>query len=102
LPDIDISTDQARLLLPEDSRSIGLNLGFGQQYASDYSRTARLYADGGISYSSDSGVGYNWLLGVAGSVIGSDHLTAFMGRSWGGSQNLLDTRALGVKYKLHF
>ena len=63
---------------------------------------ADLCADGGISYSSDSGVGYNWLLGVAGSVIGSDHLTAFMGRSWGGSQNLLDTRALGVKYKLHF
>ena len=102
LPDVSISKDQARLLLPEDSRSIGLNLGFGQQYATDYTRAARLYGDGGVSYSADSGVGYNWLLGVAGSVVGNDHLTAFMGRNWGGSQNPLDTRSVGLKYKLHF
>lgn len=102
LPEVVISPEQARLLLPEDSRSIGLNLGFGQQYASDYTRAARLYGDGGVSYSADSGVGYNWLLGVAGSVLGNDHLTAFIGRNWGGSQNALDTRSLGVKYKLNF
>lgn len=100
VPELELSDDQSRLLIPEDSRSIGLNLGFGQQYADDYTRAARLFGDAGISRSRGAGTGYNWLLGIAGSVAGNDHLSAWLGRNWGGSQNALDSRSIGLKYKL--
>lgn len=102
LPELALPDDQQRLLLPEDSRSIGVNLGFGQQFASDYSRAARLFGDVGISHSPSTGVGYNWLLGIAGSALGNDHLSLWAGRSWGGTQNALDSGALGIKYKLFY
>ena len=46
----------------------------------------RLFGDVGISHSPSTGVGYNWLLGIAGSALGNDHLSLWAGRSWGGTR----------------
>lgn len=102
LPDIALPDDQARLMVPENNRSLGFNLGFGQQFASDYSRAARPFGDIGVSHSPSAGVGYNWLLGIAGSLLGNDHLSLWASRSWGGGQNALDSGELGIKYKLFY
>ncbi|MEW9900735.1 tetratricopeptide repeat protein [Chitinivorax sp. PXF-14] len=97
----DPETDTPRLL-PDDSSAVGLNIGFGQAYLNDYTRGWRPIADIGLNHSPQAGRGYNWLLGMAGSVLGHDHLAVFARNSHGGSGPTADSGALGLHYWLAY
>ncbi len=98
LPDDELD----RWLLPTDSSAIGLNIGFGQQYADDYTRAMRPYGDIGVSRSRNADLGYNWLLGIAGSVTGTDHLSAWFSGSRTRNSITPDSSTIGLTYTLNY
>ena len=73
------------------------------RYEEEYSRTLRPYASASRTWHSRLGPGYELRVGVAGSVIGGDHL----GLTWGMSKSGLQlqqglNRNLAFSYRLHF
>lgn len=99
--------------LPPDYSYYSLNIGFGLALLGDrrlwgrftpdpYSRAWRPFADAGVSYSSELGTGYNFVLGAGGSVAGSDHLSLYFLRSDGGAGSFVTIREVGIRYQLFF
>ncbi|MFN3544343.1 MAG: tetratricopeptide repeat protein [Thiobacillus sp.] len=88
--------------LPQNFAAYGINFGFGENVRRDYSRAWRPYLDLGIGRNSVTGLTWNWLAGVAGSVIGGDHLTAYLGGAGGGQASAGRAIEAGVHYTYFF
>ena len=101
------STDAASYFIPQDSRTVGAcvsmgdNLG-GMSLQTDYSRAWRPYTDLCLRNNNVTGDGYSALLGLAGSVFGTDHLSL----QWQGSDNATpgtsSIRTFSVRYRHYF
>ncbi|ABM31639.1 tetratricopeptide repeat protein [Paracidovorax citrulli] len=89
--------------LPESFTYYGLQVSTNMRYEEEYSRTLRPYASASRTWHSRLGPGYEVRLGMAGSVLGGDHL----GLTWGLSKSGLQlqqglNRSLLFSYRLHF
>lgn len=77
-------------------------IGFGQALRETYTRGVRAFADANVSYNTVIGSGYGVVAGLAGSVIGSDHLALGVGRSRGGATANTNYAEVFLRYRLHF
>lgn len=98
----DGSIPPGSFFLPQSFKLQGLNFGIGNALREGYTRALRPYADFGRSYNSLSGNGYNWLLGAAGSVLGTDRLSLYLSRSRGGGGTNIEVREFGLRYQYFF
>lgn len=88
--------------LPDNFRFYGIELSSNMRYAQDYSRALRPFASISRTWHSRLGPGYGVRLGMAGSVLGADHLSLSWGQSQSGIQSQDTTRDLQLTYRLHF
>lgn len=88
--------------LPENFRFYGVHLSTNMRFEQEYTRALRPYAMVSRTWHSDLGPGYGLRLGVAGNVLGPDHLSLTWAMSKSGAQSLGHTRSLQVNYRLHF
>lgn len=88
--------------LPESFSFYGLQVSTNMRYEQEYTRALLPFATASRTWHSVLGPGYELRLGMAGSVLGSDHL----GLSWGVGKSGLQlqglTRSLLFTYRLHF
>lgn len=68
-------------ILPASFGRIGFTLGYGLVYQDEYTRAWRPFGSGSIGHHSINGLETGWQLGVAGSVLGNDHLSVYGGQS---------------------
>ena len=90
-------------LLPADANVYGLCFGFGGAYQRAYTQAWRPYFDYCATHSNQGGQGYSALLGIAGSIVGHDHFTVYLGQGIGGANfaNGL-TREVTLRYRYYF
>ena len=88
--------------LPESFQYYGLRASTNMRYEQDYTRALRPYASVSLTRHSLLGMGYDLHLGLAGSVLGPDHLRLSFGLSKSGVQSLGLIRLLDLSYRLHF
>ena len=88
--------------LPESFQFYGLRLSTNMRYEQDYTRALRPYASLSLTRHSQLGMGYDLRLGLAGSLLGADHLRLSYGLGKSGVQSLGLTRILELSYRLHF
>lgn len=88
--------------LPENFRYYGIRLSTNTRFEREYTRAWRPYASVARTWNSFSGNGYELFAGVAGSVLGADHLHLGWSLSRGsrGAEGL--TRQFGLYYRLHY
>ena len=99
--------DAGSYFLPAGSTTQGVCSTYGENIAGQglrdvYSRDWRPYLDLCKTKNSINGNGYSGVLGVAGSVIGADHLSLNLEQSQGGSGTGARTRNLGLRYRFYF
>lgn len=88
--------------LPDSFQYYGLRLSTNMRHEQDYTRALRPYASISLTGHSQLGLGYDLRLGLAGSVLGADHLRLSYGLGKSGLQSLGLTRLLEMSYRLHF
>ena len=88
--------------LPESFQFYGLRLSTNMRYEQDYTRALRPYASVSLTRHSQLGMGYDLRLGLAGNMLGPDHLRLSLGLGKSGVQSLGLTRLLDLSYRLHF
>lgn len=88
--------------LPDSFSFYGLQVSTNMRYEQEYTRAALPFATLSRTWHSVLGPGYELRMGVAGSVLGADHL----GLSWGVGKSGLQvrglTRSMLLTYRLHF
>ncbi|WCM92363.1 tetratricopeptide repeat protein [Acidovorax sp. NCPPB 2350] len=89
-------------LLPESFSFYGLQISTNMRYEEEYTRALQPYASVSRTWHSRLGPGYELRLGMAGSVLGSDHLGLTWGMGKSGLQLQGLTRSLLFTYRLHF
>ncbi len=89
-------------LLPQDFNYYGVTLATNQHFSENYTRAVRPFARLTLSRHSREGNGYDFSIGLAGSVLGQDHLMVGLGISKSSPQSTGSTRALQLSYRLHF
>ena len=72
------------------------------RFEQDHTRALRPFASVSLTRHSLLGAGYDLRLGLAGSVLGPDHLRLSFGLGKSGVQSLGLTRVLELSYRLHF
>ena len=88
--------------LPGNFRFYGVRLSTNMAYEQDYTRAIRPYASVSRTWHSELGAGYDLRLGVAGTVLGADHLSFTWGIAKSGIQSLGFTRNVQLTYQLRF
>ena len=99
--------DPVRYFLPEDSRTVGLCFGMGENLAgqnirSVYSRAWRHYYELCSTRNDVAGSGYSVDFGLVGSLTGEDHVLLGFGQSVGGAGNQGVNRQLQFRYRHYF
>jgi len=88
--------------LPENFQFYGVRLSTNMRYEQDYTRALRPYASVSLTRHSLLGMGYDLRVGMAGNVLGPDHLRLGLALGKSGVQSLGLTRILELSYRLHF
>lgn len=92
--------------LPENFQFYGLQATVNMRFEEDYTRAVRPYAMVSLTRHSRLGAGYSLRLGLAGNVLGSDHLSLSWGMDKSGADSSSSanrpTRNLSLSYRLHF
>lgn len=88
--------------LPESFQFYGVRLSTNMRFEQDHTRALRPFASVSLTRHSQLGAGYDLRLGLAGSVLGPDHLRLSFGLGKSGVQSLGLTRVLELSYRLHF
>jgi hypothetical protein len=91
-----------RGLLPSGFNLYGLRLSTNTRLQRDYTRALRPFASISLTHNSVTGSGYGALLGVAGSILGSDHFQVGWQLDKGGSASFDRTRQWVLSYRLFF
>lgn len=92
----------ATYFLPENFRYYGIRLSTDTRYEREYTRGWRSYASIARTWNSVSGTGYELFAGLAGSILGADHLRLGWSMSRGGRGTEGLTRQFGLYYRLHY
>lgn len=88
--------------VPESFSFYGLQLSTNMRYEQEYTRAIRPYATVSRTWHSRLGPGYGLRLGVAGAMLGADHLRLSWGLGKSGLQTEGLTRDVQFSYRLHF
>ncbi len=102
--DFDPATQfMANIFIPENYRFYGIRLSTDTRFERDYTRAWRPYGSVARTWHSTLGNGYELFAGVAGSVLGADHLRLGWSLSKGGTRDTGGlTRQFGFSYRLHY
>jgi len=92
----------ADLFLPDGFSFAGVQLATNTRYESEYTRKLRPYAAISGTWHSRNGAGYGLRLGLAGSVLGADHLSISWNLDKSGLNNTGRTSEFVLSYRLHF
>lgn len=101
------SIDPVAYFMPESSSTWGTCLGMGenlggQSLQATYSKAWRPFFDLCLNHNTLGGSGLNSTLGLAGSVMGEDHLLMQLQNSDGTQPGSAPTKALAVRYRRYF
>ena len=88
--------------LPERFRFYGVQISTNMRHAQEYTRAWQPFASVSRTWHSRQGPGYGLRLGLAGSLLGADHLSLSWGMDKSGLQSQSPTRTLQLNYRLHF
>lgn len=88
--------------LPTQFQLYGLRLSTNMQFEHDYTQALRPYASVSRTWHSLLGPGYDLRLGVAGNLLGADHLSVNFGLGKSGVESMSLSRSLYVSYRIHF
>ena len=88
--------------VPESFSFYGLQLSTNMRYEQEYTRAIRPYATVSRTWHSRLGPGYGLRMGVAGAMLGGDHLRLSWGLGKSGMQTEGLTRDVQFSYRLHF
>lgn len=89
-------------LLPENFQFYGVQLTTNLRFENDYVRALLPLASVAHTWHSRQGAGYSLRLGVAGSVLGADHLSLIWGLGKSGAQAPGLTQEVQLNYRYHF
>ena len=98
----EVGTPGLDYFLPDNFRFYGVQISTNLRYEQEYTRALQPYASLSRTWHSSLGPGYGLRLGMAGSVLGADHLALGFGLTRSGVQSLGLTRSLLLTYRLHF
>jgi len=87
--------------LPQNFQFYGLQLQSNMRYERDYTRALQPFASVARTWHSEQGPGYNLQLGMAGSVLGADHLSIKAGLAKSGSVTRGLTREIHILYRIY-
>lgn len=90
------------LFIPQSYRQVTLGAGFGEIFRDEPTRAWRPFADVSIFDNSVIGVGSGLRLGIAGSVLGNDHLTLFFSQVSGTPGSPQGLREAGLAWRWIF
>ena len=93
--------------IPQGSTTVGTCLGMGENLGGQnlqtvYSRAWRPYFDACLTHNALSGLSYNGLLGLAGSVTGEDHLSVQLQNSNNAQTSGSATQSLAIRYRHYY
>ncbi|WP_311221760.1 MULTISPECIES: tetratricopeptide repeat protein [unclassified Acidovorax] len=88
--------------LPDNFQFYGIQLSTNTRYEQEYTRAIRPFASVSRTWHSQQGPGYGLRAGLAGSLLGGDHIRLSWGLGKSGVQNQGLTRELQFSYRLHF
>ena len=80
----------------------GIQLTTNMRFERDYTRAMRPFAAIARTWHSQQGPGYSVRLGLAGSVLGTDHLSLLWSVGKSGAQSLGLTREIQLIYRNHY
>lgn len=88
--------------LPHGFSYYGLQIATNMRQEQEYTRKLRPFAAVSLTRHSQYGTGYGLRLGVAGNVLGPDHLTMSWGLEKSGLRTDGPSREVQISYRLHF
>ncbi len=88
--------------IPKNYQQFGMAWAFGQVDERQYQRAWRIFGELGVSQSNSNGAGMNGQLGIHGSVLGGDRLSASLIRSQSAQQNGDSSQQLMLSYRLFY
>lgn|GEM_PF-2874531 len=89
-------------IIPENFYDAGVMGGFGQSYLTTYTRDFKPFANIRLFRNSLNGLGAGLDGGIAGSVIGRDHLALYLDYSKNAQSNAQSNYIIGAQYTLFF
>lgn len=92
----------AAALAPSSFKLYGLRLSTNTRHITDYTRALRPFGSVGLLHNSVVGAGYDYSLGLAGSVLGNDHFSALLREDKGGTGTYAKTRQFALHYRYLF
>jgi len=95
-------TPTVNFLIPSNFGEYGVTASVGQRYIEDYTHTWRPFAAITLSNSTSVGPGKLFDLGVAGTVLGRDHLLLYYERGTNAAQGVQLTRLAKISYEMYF
>ncbi|WP_083651067.1 tetratricopeptide repeat protein [Azonexus hydrophilus] len=88
--------------LPENFSFYGIRVSTDVRHEREYTRATRPFASIARTWHSELGAGYDIRLGLAGSVLGADHLALSWGLGKAGTQTNAPVRDLRLTYRIHY
>lgn len=88
--------------LPDDFSFYGIRLSTDVRHEREYTRATRPFASIARTWHSELGSGYDLRLGLAGSLLGADHLAFSFGYGKAGTQTNAPVRDMRLTYRLHY
>jgi hypothetical protein len=92
----------ANYFLPDDYRLSGVRLAGNMRYEQEYTRAVQPFGSLARTWHSLNGPGYAIRLGLAGSLLGADHLGLVWGTTKSGAQSAGLVRDWNLRYRRHF
>ena len=92
----------AGYFLPDNFNFYGIQLATNMRFERDYTRAMRPFAAIARTWHSQQGPGYSMRLGLAGSVLGADHLSLLWSVGKSGAQSPGLTREIQLIYRNHY
>jgi len=92
----------AGYFLPDNFRFYGVQFTTNMRFERDYTRTLRPFAGIARTWHSRQGPGYSLRLGLAGSLLGTDHLSLIWSLGKSGAQSPGLTREIQLNYRNHY
>ena len=88
--------------LPNDFSFAGIRVSTDVRYEREYTRATRPFASLARTWHSELGAGYDIRLGLAGSLLGADHLALSWGIGKAGTETNAPVRDLRLTYRIHY
>ncbi|HSD40174.1 MAG TPA: tetratricopeptide repeat protein [Rhodocyclaceae bacterium] len=102
LPGDGSASERVATLIPQSYNFYGLRLSTEMARQTTYTRAFRPFGTVAYTYNTQLGTGYSFGFGLAGSVLGNDHLAAGIYSEKGGSHGVSNSTTYGLHYWLAF